>query len=158
MTEDRNNSAAVKSAASARAKRKVRSNLDRRKIAEEAAHPAEAMRASDRIVRQRTTKFRFPESGRSLPQRDSCNSAPLVLLCYKRNNRFGGASYCRESMGVVPVRIQTVEDIYRLVWNAVLRRCPIHGHVPRTAPAALPVSARKEWGQRVTCAVLSVRG
>jgi hypothetical protein len=28
-------------------------------------------------------------------------------------------------MGVVQVRIQTVEDIYRLVWNAVSRRCPI---------------------------------
>ena len=28
-------------------------------------------------------------------------------------------------MGVVQVRIQTVEDIYRLIWNAVSRRCPI---------------------------------
>ncbi len=56
-------------------------------------------------------------------------------------------------MGVVAARIQTVEEIYRLVWNAVASKRPIearyHGHARLFCPHRL---GRNKDGQlRVLC-------
>ncbi len=56
-------------------------------------------------------------------------------------------------MGVVPARIQTVEDVYRLVWSAVASRRPIearyHEHRRLFCPHRL---GRNREGQlRVLC-------
>ena len=51
---------------------------------------------------------------------------PLVLLCYKQfvqDKPF--RRYCEEEMGVVESKIQTVEDMYRLIWTAVASKQPI---------------------------------
>jgi len=60
--------------------------------------------------------------------------------------------YC-EGMGLVQAKIQTVEDIYRLVWTAVASKRPMearyHGHHRLFCPHRL---ARNKKGQpRVLC-------
>jgi hypothetical protein len=52
----------------------------------------------------------------------------LVLLCYKLLTTPGDnleGSYCEGEMSVVKAKIQTVEDMYRLMWSAIANRQPI---------------------------------
>src|SRR6202161_4462391 len=58
-------------------------------------------------------------------------NAGLVLLCYKYCS-FGGFASTRElsanlegEMGVVRANIQTVEDMYQLIWTAIASKRPI---------------------------------
>ena len=60
-------------------------------------------------------------------------------------------------MGVVEAKIQTVEEIYRLVWAAVASRHPIAASYQRTAAVVLPAQAGREQGRRTPCVVLPVR-
>jgi hypothetical protein len=56
-------------------------------------------------------------------------------------------------MGVVEAKIQTAEEIYRLLWAAVAKRRPIAARLSRTPAAVLPAQAgrNKEGEVRVLC-------
>ena len=84
----------------------------------------------------------------------------LVLLCYKRLRHLGITSekgYCEGEMGVVKAKIQTVEDMYRLIWTAIANKqaiSAIYKDLPRLfCPHRL---GRNRLGQ-LPGAVLSIR-
>ena len=59
-------------------------------------------------------------------------------------------------MGVVEAKIQTVEDIYRLVWTAVATKQPISALYKGFLPAILSAQIRPEPRQTTAGAVLSI--
>src|SRR5215470_17604923 len=59
-------------------------------------------------------------------------------------------------MGVVRANIQTVEDIYQLIWTAIASKRPIEAVYKGRPAAVLSPSARSESIRRTTSAVLSI--
>jgi hypothetical protein len=55
-------------------------------------------------------------------------------------------------MGVVEAKIQTAEEIYRLLWAAVAKRRPIAARLSRTPAAVLPWAGIKK-AKCVYCAI-----
>ena len=60
-------------------------------------------------------------------------------------------------MGVVEAKIQTVEEIYRLLWAAVANRRPIAASYYGLPRLFCPHRLGPEQGRRTACVVLSVR-
>ena len=60
-------------------------------------------------------------------------------------------------MAVVRAQIQTVEEIYKLVWTAVANKRPMEASYQGRHQAILPASTGPESGRTASRAVLSVR-
>lgn len=91
----------------------------------------------------------------AVPSRPSSVRAGLVLLCYKYlvHLRLHAQGALMRGMGVVKAKIQTVEDIYRLVWTAIASKRPMeagyHGRHRLFCPHRL--GRNKEGQLRVLC-------
>ena len=57
---------------------------------------------------------------------EKCPDKPLALLCYNlcHPRRGPRRQYCEGETSVVKAKIQTLEDLYRLIWSAIANRQP----------------------------------
>ena len=60
-------------------------------------------------------------------------------------------------MGVVEAKIQTVEDIYRLIWTAIAHKRPVRAVYKSPSPTVLSSQIRWQSGRPTACAVLSIQ-
>ena len=112
----------------------------------ETAYKASDVRALPDPFNFRDPDLRGPSAGCAYAcRKDTCVQDALrvsaeSLLCYKPLKGLEiapSSGIVKGEMGVVKAKIQTVEDIYRLVWTAVANRQPI-GAIQGPLPAVLP--------------------
>ncbi len=84
----------------------------------------------------------------------------LVLLGHKPSNALEDdpRPWSTWDMAVVEAPIQTVEEIYQLVWTAVENKWTTRGHLPRAATFVLSAQVGPESRGAASRCVLSVRG
>jgi hypothetical protein len=83
-------------------------------------------------------------------------SQALVLLCYKeliRRDIHSSSDIVKEAMSVVESKIQTVEDMYRLIWTAVANKQPISAVYKERFRLFCPhrLGRNREGKRRVLC-------